>query len=266
MVFPNTPGANDEWDELDSVQRGVWEQVVKDCWNPTNPNFSGPVQRLVGERDDKLVLIKTKTTVGGKPSVDVVYLTALEELIFGGLEDREAFGVRSNPGVRSPPGPGVGPPGRENPARYEPVKPADVEETASNYRLKKKRTKKRRGSRNRLAELRTYEHGDYSEFYRVHRRVIELSDYVSHQLVKMAFWAAAPKDELARVVDELADLRDAIDAAIVCIKQRTDDDVLLDKIAKLENTQGRTEPEAATARALAAKLRSQYDQRVGVLD
>lgn len=82
MVFPNTPGANDEWDELDLVQRGVWEQVVKDAWNPTNPNFSGPVQRLVGERDDKLVLIKTKTTVGGKPAVDVVYLTALEELIF----------------------------------------------------------------------------------------------------------------------------------------------------------------------------------------
>lgn len=154
----------------------------------------------------------------------------------------------------------------KKPARYEPVRPADVEEAASNYRLKTKRTKKRRGSRNRLVELRAYEHGDYSEFYRVHRRVIELSDFVSRQLVKMAFWAAAPKDELARVVDELADLRDAIDAAVICIKQRTDDDALLDKIAKLENTQGRTEPEAATARSLAAKLRSQYDQRVGVLD
>src|SRR4051812_15798332 len=81
-VFPKTPGANDEWDELEPVQQAVWEQVVKNAWNPTNPNFSGPVQRLVGERDDKLVLIKTKTTVGGKPSVDVVYLTALEELIF----------------------------------------------------------------------------------------------------------------------------------------------------------------------------------------
>lgn len=81
-VFPNTPGANDEWDELDPVKRAVWEQIVKNAWNPTNPNFSGPVQRLVGERDSKFVLIKTKTTVGGKPSVDVVYLTELEELIF----------------------------------------------------------------------------------------------------------------------------------------------------------------------------------------
>lgn len=81
-VFPTTPGANDEWDELDPVQKGVWEQVVKDAWNPTNPNYSGPVQRLVGERDDKLVLVKTKTTVDGSPGVDVVYLTASEELIF----------------------------------------------------------------------------------------------------------------------------------------------------------------------------------------
>lgn len=81
-VFPNTAGANDEWDELDPVQRAVWEQVVKDAWNPTNPNFSGPVQRLVGERDEKLVLIRTKTTVGGSPGVEVVYVTASEELIF----------------------------------------------------------------------------------------------------------------------------------------------------------------------------------------
>lgn len=154
----------------------------------------------------------------------------------------------------------------KGPARYEPVPPAEVEEAANNYRLKKKRTKKRKSSRNRLVELRAYEHGDYSEFYRVHRRVIELSDYLSHQLVKMAFWAAAPKDELARVVNELADLQDAIDAAVVCLKQRADDDELLAKIAKLEKTDGRTPAEAATARALAAKLRNQYDRRVGVLD
>lgn len=155
----------------------------------------------------------------------------------------------------------------KGPARYETVPPAEIEDAASNYRLKKKRrAKKRRGSRNRIVELREYEHGDYSEFYRVHRRVIELSEYVAQQLVKMAFWAAAPKDELARVVDELAELRDAIDTALAYLKQRTEDDDLLAKIAKLENTDGRTAPEAETARALATKLRSQYDQRIGVLD
>jgi hypothetical protein len=154
----------------------------------------------------------------------------------------------------------------KSPARYAPVLPAEVEDAANNYRLKKKRTRTRRGSRSRLAQLRAYEHGDYSEFYRVHRRVIELSNYLSHHLVKMAFWAAAPKDEFARVVDELADLRDAIDAAVACLKQRAEDDDLLAKIDKLENTDGRTVPEAATARALAAKLRNQYDRRIGVLD
>ncbi len=81
-VFPNAPGAHDEWDELDLVRRGVWEELVKDTWNPTNPNFSGPVQRLVGDRDDKLLLIRTRTTIDGTPGQDCVYLTASEELIF----------------------------------------------------------------------------------------------------------------------------------------------------------------------------------------
>lgn len=82
LVFPNAPGAHDEWDELDEIQQSVWDQLVKDAWNPTNPNFSGPVQRIVGDRDDKLVLIRTKTTVDGTTGVDIVYLTELEDLIF----------------------------------------------------------------------------------------------------------------------------------------------------------------------------------------
>lgn len=81
-VFSETLGANDEWDEMDAVQRAVWTQIVKEAWNPVNPNHSGPVQRLVGERDKKLVLIRTKTTVDGTPAVDVAYLTSNEDLIF----------------------------------------------------------------------------------------------------------------------------------------------------------------------------------------
>lgn len=154
----------------------------------------------------------------------------------------------------------------KNPARYAAVPSTGVEEAAKMHRLKKTRTKKRRGQRARLVELRKYEHGDYGEFYRVHRRVIELSDYVARELPKMAFWAAAPKDEFARVVDELAGLQDAIDMALACLKQRADDDNLLSKIAKLEETKGRTAAEVATAGALAEKLRAQYHQRVGVLD
>lgn len=154
----------------------------------------------------------------------------------------------------------------KSPSRYAAVPAAQVGVAAETYRLKKKRRIKRRGSRPRLTELRHYEHGDYSEFYRVHRRVIELSDLVGRDLPKMAFWAAAPKDEFARVVDELADLRDAIDAAFACLKQRVEDDDLLTKIAKLEQTNGRTPAETKTAKGLADKLRAQYYQRIGVLD
>jgi hypothetical protein len=82
LVFPNASGADGEWDELDEIQQGVWEQLVKDEWNPTNPNFSGPVQRIVGDRDDKLVLIRAKTTVNGTTGTEIVYVTELEELIF----------------------------------------------------------------------------------------------------------------------------------------------------------------------------------------
>jgi hypothetical protein len=81
-VFPETPGANDEWDEIGPVEQAVWTQLVKEAWNPVNPNHSGPIQRLAGERDPHLVLIKTKTTVDGSPGVDVVYLTKNEDLIF----------------------------------------------------------------------------------------------------------------------------------------------------------------------------------------
>jgi hypothetical protein len=81
-VFPSAPGAREEWDELDAVQQAVWEQLVKDAWNPTNPNFSGPIQRMVGARDEKVLLIRTKTTVDGTPGMDCVYVTASEELIF----------------------------------------------------------------------------------------------------------------------------------------------------------------------------------------
>ena len=82
LVFPSAPGATSKWDELDLVQQEAWKILVSNAWNPTNPNFSGPVQRLVGARDRKLVLIRTRTTVGGTPGVDCVYLTSSEELIF----------------------------------------------------------------------------------------------------------------------------------------------------------------------------------------
>jgi len=153
--------------------------------------------------------------------------------------------------------------GRGTPTRFEAVPPAGIEEAANVYAIRRRRTRKRRSKRSRLVELRAYEQGDYSEFYRVHRRVLELTDYIGHHITRMAFWAAAPKEDLARTVQDLADLLDALDEALACLKQRGDDDDLLAKIEKLEATHGRTTPEAATARSLAQKLRTQYEDRLG---
>lgn len=148
--------------------------------------------------------------------------------------------------------------------RYAAVPVAEVEDAADRYALRKKRKTKRKTNRSRMADLRTYEHGDYAEFYRVHRRVVELAEFVGVQITKMAYWRAAPKDDLAQVATELIALRNAIDDAMMCLKERADDDEALAKIEKLEATSGRTGPEAETFKATAQKLRRQYDQRVGL--
>lgn len=149
-----------------------------------------------------------------------------------------------------------------NPATYEAVKAADVENAVLVYNARKRRSRKRKSSRSRIDELRTYEHGEYSEFYRVHRRLIESTEYIGRYLSRMAFWEAAPKEDLARSVDDLADLVEAIDQALVCLKERADDDAILAKVEKLEKTKGRTAAETESARALARKLRTQYEDRL----
>jgi hypothetical protein len=152
----------------------------------------------------------------------------------------------------------------KNPARYAAVPLTEVEDAVDRYALRKKRKTRRKTNRSRMADLRTYEHGDYSEFYRVHRRVLELGEYVRLQITKMAYWKAAPKDDLAQVATELVALREAIDEAMMCLKERADDDDLLAKIEKLEATDGRTEAEAQSFKAAAQRLRRQYDQRAGL--
>lgn len=80
-VFPHAVGATE--DHLDDeIEREVWERLVKETWNATNPNFSGPVQKLFGQRDKKLVMIRTRVTMDGTPGMDCVYVTESEELIF----------------------------------------------------------------------------------------------------------------------------------------------------------------------------------------
>lgn len=150
------------------------------------------------------------------------------------------------------------------PARYAAVPLAEVDDAADRHALRKKRKAKRKTNRSRIVDLRRYEHGDYAEFYRVHRRVVELGEYVAVQIPKMAYWRVAPKEDLAQIATELIALRVAIDDAMVCLKERADEDELLARIQKLEAEDGRTGPEVEAFRATAQKLRRQYEQRVGV--
>src|SRR5439155_13130128 len=101
----------------------------------------------------------------------------------------------------------------KKPATFAAVPLAEVEDAKDRYALRKKRRVKRKSSRSRIVDLRTYEHGDYAEFYRVHRRLVELGEYVGVQIPKMAYWQVAPKEDLAQIANELISLRSAIDDA-----------------------------------------------------
>ena len=80
----------------------------------------------------------------------------------------------------------------------------------------------------------------------------------------MAYWQVAPKEDLAQIAGELISLRGAIDDAMMCLKERADDDQLRAKIEKLEAENGRSGPELEAFRKTAEKLRRQYEQRVGL--
>lgn len=152
--------------------------------------------------------------------------------------------------------------GRDTPARYRAVDPADVEEAAKVYSVRKRRSKKKRSLRSRIVALRANEHGDYSEFYRVHRYIAEATEYIQHHLTRMAFWEVAPKEDLAQSVDDMASLLEAIDQALTILQERAEDDALLSKVEKLQKTEGRPAAEAESARALARRLMGQYEDRL----
>lgn len=149
-------------------------------------------------------------------------------------------------------------------AKFAPVPLSEIEDAADRYASRRKRATKRRTNRSRIADLRTYEHGDYAEFYRVHRRVVELGEYVRAHITKMAYWDAAPKEDLAQVATELIALHDATADAMQCLKERADDDELRARIEKLEAVDGRTGREAQSFRETAQRLWRQYEQRIGV--
>jgi hypothetical protein len=145
--------------------------------------------------------------------------------------------------------------GRHPATAYRTVALGDVEKTRERFAVRSPR-RRRRGRRRSgpgIAELREMEAGDYEQWYRVRRRILELTQIVI-QAEKMAFWEVAPDDERGLVLGELQELQAATEDTIAALRMREDDDATREKIEKLRATNGRTPAEAATGRRLASKL------------
>lgn len=138
---------------------------------------------------------------------------------------------------------------------YVTVPLRDVEQARERFAVRSPRRRRqgRRSGGPSIAQLREMERGDYEQWYRVRRRVIELTQIVV-QAEKMSFWEAAPDDERHLVLRELHELGAATEDAIAALQMRAKDDATREKIGKLRETNGRTTAESATARRLAKKL------------
>lgn len=138
---------------------------------------------------------------------------------------------------------------------YVTVSLPDVEKVRERFAVRSpRRRRQRRGPGGpTIAQLREMERGDYEHWYRVRRRVLELTQIVV-QAERMSFWETAPEDERDLVLGELHGLQEATEDAIAAFEMRKDDDSTREKIGKLRETNGRTSAEAATARRLADKL------------
>ena len=98
--------------------------------------------------------------------------------------------------------------------------------------------------------------GDYSKWLAKRKSVVNFARNVA-QIEPMIFWKHAPDDEVVEVMEELLDAYEAVTRALAAVEVRQDDEQTLATIAKMiENTNGRTKHEIATAKKLAARKRS----------
>lgn len=121
------------------------------------------------------------------------------------------------------------------------------------------------GSRaDQLKERAKKESGDYSKWLAKRKSVVTLARSVA-QIEPMIFWKQAPEDEIVEVMEELLDAYEAVARALAAVEVRLSDEETRATIAKLiENTNGRTKHEIATAKRLAARKSSKAD--VGYLN
>lgn len=87
-VFPNAPGADGNYDQLDEFDRKVWELLERDVWSLTQPKSTGALQKRLDDEDSTLVLLRP--TIRRKLiKLPVVYLTDNPSLIREDGVDKE---------------------------------------------------------------------------------------------------------------------------------------------------------------------------------
>lgn len=157
---------------------------------------------------------------------------------------------------------GFDPTARHKTRQYAAVLPGGVEEAAAAYAERADRaaaqpTRHRNPIRKRLADLPKRTYGDRLYAMRVRRNTMMLAQHLDAINREMVFWDEGTVDEWAYFLDDLTLVVDAAAALIENLHIRFDDDATRAKIAKLRETNGRTEHEIRNADGLARKLERQ---------
>jgi hypothetical protein len=144
---------------------------------------------------------------------------------------------------------------RPRSARVYKIVPLDqVEQAAADFKApKRKRRRRQVRVEERVDPARMRQSGEYRTWYSVRKRVQTTIDLLV-QVDNMAFWNAAPEDELEAVLKDLEVLIVWAETASESIALRFGDDALVEKIEKMRNHNGRTPAEIETFNRMADKL------------
>jgi hypothetical protein len=87
-VFPNAPGADGKFDDLDEFDSAVAASLERDVWGLTQPKATGAMQRRLDEEGVSLVLLRA-TIRRNMDKAPAVYLTDNSTLIMEDSVDQE---------------------------------------------------------------------------------------------------------------------------------------------------------------------------------
>jgi hypothetical protein len=142
------------------------------------------------------------------------------------------------------------------PRLYARVPLADMEAAAAEFAKRRARAKKRK-SRPGVAEKPERVRGKPSLAILVRRNTLMLAEHFRKISSEMVFWDEATHEDLVALVECMGEVTDAMADLAESLHERLDDDAARTKIAKLLETNGRTEHEIRSAQGLARKLERQ---------